>query len=281
MENPFDHPPTTPRIDVDPVPSGVAGAGRGRMALVALASAGLLGAGIFGVSYLVSADDPELEVPRAAATPDETPDEPVPGDAGDEDDEDDGGEEDSDDVGEPGATVSGQIVIDDGDGDPIVIDLDDLDLGELGAGVPGLSECFDVIVGDLEGELGGEFDFDLDEMFEEFDLDELFGDLPIEEWEDGAWGSSVTVTGPDGTTIIDLGDGASVTVTNEGGELRVETEGDASLTDLDDLFGEFDLDGMFEEFPLDEMFGEHPPFGDFGMFEPGDLEDCISVEVGE
>ena len=52
-------------------------------------------------------------------------------------------------------------------------------------------------------------------------------------------GGSVTVAGPDGVSIIDLGENGSVTVTKAGGEITVETDGDATVSDLEDLFGDF------------------------------------------
>jgi len=278
MENPFDHPPTTPPVDLTPGPIGNPGPGRGRLALVALASAGLLGASIVGVSYLVSADDPELDPPAAAAISatgdDETDTDTEPAD---DDDLDDG-------TGHEGPEIEGQITIDTGDGEPIVIDL-----GELGEDLPAITECFDLpwLGGDVQGGLGGgifEFDSeqmeDLEGLFEEFPLDEMFEQFPFDEMfgefsADGVLGdlgSSVTVTGPDGVTIIDLGDGGSVTITRNGDDLSISTDGDATATELEDLFSEFDVEGMLDE------FGAGGLFDDFEMFDPELLEECIAAE---
>ena len=125
--NPFDLPPSTPPVSTEPPdPSAPR---RGRMALVALASAGLLAGGVVGVSALVSADDPELEpaaepIEAAPTGPDE---DDTPTDS---------------DTGTP--SIDGEIVIDTGDGDPIVLDIGELadidgdQLAELGecAGLP-------------------------------------------------------------------------------------------------------------------------------------------------
>lgn len=73
-------------------------------------------------------------------------------------------------------------------------------------------------------------------------------------------GGQVTVVGPDGVTVIDLGDGdGTVTITRDGetGEITVETDGTASETDLDEMFGAFprvgDLDRQQVETCLAEL----------------------------
>ncbi|MDJ0769186.1 MAG: hypothetical protein QNJ12_10345 [Ilumatobacter sp.] len=257
--DPFDLPPSTPPVSLEPVeprrPS------RGRTALVALAAAGLVGGGIVGVSALVSADRPSVEGDGAslAAVADDDPidesDEPFP-DAPEPDgpEPDDGAE--PDDPARP--VIDGEIVIDTGDGDPLVLDLGELtgDDGVL-ACLPHLDMTFgdlddfpfeDLPFGDLERFPEG-FPFeDLDELPE---LDELFG-----EFGDVLDGAQVTVAGADGVTVIDLGEGdASVTITQEDGEISVSTDGDAEVSDLDELVG-----GLFGE--LEGRLGEGGIFDD-------------------
>lgn len=285
--NPFEQPPSTPPVSTEP-PVDSPTSRRGRMALVALASAGLVAGGIVGISAVGSADDPQLEtsdVARAATVDDGTGDE----NTGDENTGDDTGDDGTSDDGDD-PVVDGEVTIDLGDGEPIVIDigelsgLDDERLAELGEclGLP-LLEIGPM--GDLpfefpEGwfetwieEVPGEFDgFELPD-----DLDGAFRDLTIVP--DG----EVTVFGPDGMTVIDLGEGdASVTISRDGasGELTITTEGTATEQTFDDLFGDFEfgeLTGMF-----DELFGELPEGGfvfdfpgEFGELSPDEIEDMF------
>jgi hypothetical protein len=293
--NPFDQPPAGAPVAVtapEPMPDRPR---RGRTALVALATLGLVGAGVAGVSQLASADRPELE-PAAQgeptddtiAPPDETSDEPL-------------------DVPDETAESDGQIVIDAGDGDPVVIDLGDLDAGRIEA----LSECIGLPAFDLDGSFGEftpgdwsaeEFPFDLG------DLDEFFEDMPIdldaldelaEEWKvDSADGTgrrvfdldgTVTVAGPDGVSVIDLGDNGSVTVSNDDGEVTISTSGDATVSDLDDLFGEFDtifedLPDLFDDEAIADIVESLPPMEDWAELEtidPDAVRSCIDEVLGD
>jgi hypothetical protein len=82
---------------------------------------------------------------------------------------------------------------------------------------------------------------------------------------------TVTVLGPDGPTIIDLGDGeASVTISRDAdtGDLTITTEGTASELDLGDVLGELPgLDGH-----LDQMMPFEP-------LDPERLQSCLD-ELG-
>jgi len=248
------------------------------MALVALAAAGLVGGGLIGVSQFASADRPEVV---AGATGD-TIEPPAP----DTDEPDD-----VDDDEDQGPVVDGRIVIDIGDGDPVVIDLE-------GGTINGESfEQFGECVGLPFLENGPIFDGEL--VIEDLPLDfeAMLEDMPFGKFEHmgdlgdfgliGPDGSHVTVLGPDGLSVIDLGDGdGSVTITQTDGELTIETEGSATLQQIDDLFGtmefpalgEFDFEQIFEDFPFDRF--EHMLPEDFEGFEfelPGDIQDCLDA----
>lgn len=208
--NPFDGPPTTPPVSFEPPPVPRR---RGRMVGVVLATTGLLGAGVFGVSALVSADDD----PALGSAPTTT------GDDGDADDtttttapDEPGGDEQS--STEDGPTVR----IDDGEGAPFVIDLGELDAEDLReftecAGLPMLGgDVFGEfeIFGDLpsDGDLGPKLDELLQEWLRESDtdasgelpsgdelgpmLDELLGEWLNELDEGSADGSSGDELGP-------------------------------------------------------------------------------------
>ena len=302
--NPFDVPPNTPPVSVEP-PDPPAPR-RGRMALVALASAGLLAGGIVGISAFASADDPVLESSElaAAAAAADTGDDGD--DAGDDGTGDDTGDSDG---GELPFDLDGEIVIDFGEGDPIVIDVGemiDLDDAQLAQ----LEECIglpEFAAGGMEfGEFALPFDLseiddaELEEMFSEFeamlddiDLGELgdfdFGEFG--EFGDGEFfdvGDSVTVMGPDGLSVIDLGDGdASVTITRDGdtGDITVTTDGTATEQSIGELFGDFALPfelGEFElgEFDPDEfdgMFGELDVWGGPILdVDPQAINDCLA-----
>ena len=234
------------------------------MAVAAVAAAGLVGVGLVGVSQFASADDPQLDAasqPASASaagddeapptTEGETPT-PPPTTEGDVD---------------QSRSVDGQIVIDTGDGPPMVIDLGEC----LGAN----GDLFDFGI-DGEAFPFGE-DFDPETFFEDFDPSEFFDRLPSDQ---GAFevfgadtGNMVTVMGPDGPTLYDLGDGdGSVTVTQTDGVVTVETSGDVTKVDIADLFG--DLSSEFERFS--EELGDGS--GSLGV-DPGqffDLEGCIT-----
>jgi hypothetical protein len=141
-----------------------------------------------------------------------------------------------------------------------MFDAGEFEFGEWEPGeLPNFEEFFEDLpfdldaLDDLEGEFGGEFG--------------VFDD-------DG----SVTVVGPDGVSVIDLGENGSVTVTKADGEISVETDGDATVTELEEMFGEFEgkldelfADGEFEGM-LDELFDE----GEFDEF----LESLPNIEEG-
>ncbi len=283
--NPFDLPPLGDPVSFDPPqPSGPR---RGRTALVAVLTAGLIGGGIAGISQLASADRADLAV-TATATPDEPNDDTAPpATTAPSDDDVDGEEPTSDEPESSESTLdtSGQIVLDDGDGDPIVIDLGDLGDGDFGK----LTECLGFPMFDFDIDVGG---------FEPGDwqpgdlpnLDEFLGDLPFDLGEfDGDWGGgvfdpdggSVTVTGPDGVSVVDLGENGSVTITKENGEVTISTDGDATVGDLTEVFGDFGTvfeGGVFDEEALDEFLDSLPDLGDQAFPAPGDLPDFEPVD---
>ena len=261
------------------------------MVLVAAAAAGLVGAGLVGVSQFASADRPEL-TPSAT---DETLPEPS--------DEQQGDGDQDDREGVP--SVDGQIVIDNGDGEPIVIDLGEGSIN--GESMHEFAECVGLpVLGgepgefpfeDLEG-MFEEFPFeDLEGMFEEFPFEDLEGmleDFPFEDLEGmfeefggpghvgdfgmfGSDGAHVTVMGPDGLSMIELGDGdGSVTITQQDGEITIDTDGSATVSELDEMLGAIEF-GDLESFDLEEMFEDFDP-GQFEGFEfelPGDIQDCL------
>jgi hypothetical protein len=327
--NPFDAPPSTPPVSLES-PTDPPAPRRGRMALVAVASTGLLAAGVIGVSALATADDPPLEPVDAAdaadsllaAAVDDDPgerEEPAPDENDGGDEGDDGGDDTDGNGDEP--SLDGEIRIETGDGDPIVIDLGEL--GSLdGDAWERFRECADLPIwldGDLGGELGDldltlgdalddpELEAQFDELFGEFES--MFDDFDLDVWLDGwlddsglldgsileqepgsilggpgvlADGGAVTVLGPDGVTIIDLGDGdGSVTITRDGdtGELTITTDGTATEQQLDDLFGELpEFDGEFEFPEFDGEF-EFPALPGLEGLDPERIEDCLS-ELG-
>lgn len=301
--NPFDQPPTTPPVSVDPAPRDPAGPigpepgrHRGRVALVALAAVGLVVGGLVGVSQLVSADRPAVDE-SAAATPDDGAEPIDPVDEGDD-------EGDSE-----GPSVDGEIVIDDGDGDPIVIDLGEGTVD--GRSFESIAECLG-LPAFLDGPMVDDFPFD---RFEELPLDDLeLGELDLDGLDldgldegalgelglFGSGGAHVTVLGPDGVQIIDLGEGdGSVTITQEDGEITITTDGDATVTELPDLLGElgelgewregvpgeFDPEQLFDELFDEGVFDELPAVdemldGTFEGFEPVDpaaIEACLDA----
>ena len=283
--NPFDQAPTFPPVPFDPPNPLIQPAPRrGRMVLAALAAAGLMGVGLVGVSQFASADRPEID----------------PNDSGEvlatpgPDDSDDVGDETGDDAPQ----VDGQIVIDTGDGEPIVIDLE----GGTVNGQPfdQIAECIGLPpfgegrMFDLEpGELEGMFE-QFEGMFEDFGDFRQFGHLgehgglgPF-----GTGGTHITVMGPDGLTVIDLGDGdGSVTITQRDGELTIVSDGDATVKEIEDLLGAiefpdlessdleaFDFEQMFDDFPLDRFERMLPDdFEGFDFELPADIQSCLDA----
>lgn len=283
--NPFDAPPSGDPVSLDgpPAPApGPARSRRGRTALVAALTLGLVGAGVAGVSQLASADRPDL----AASAQDEPDDTVSPADdestgemTGDESPagEPDDGSPDSPE--EPG--VDGEIVLDVGDGDPVVIDLGDLDADRIEA----LTECVGLPLFDHDAPFGDVPSGDWTPGEFPLDLDRLFDDLPIGDMGGlGGFdsdGGSVTVVGPDGVSVVDLGDNGSVTVTSDNGEVTIATDGDATVSDLDDLFGDFGriFDGGFfdDEMFSDEASGAWPTIE---AIDPDAIQSCIDELLG-
>ena len=114
-----------------------------------------------------------------------------------------------DQVPDDATDLDGKIVIDIGDGDPIVIDH-----------------------GDLRSLAGGNGDLGK--------IEQCIGDLPFDLNIDGGpglnvfgSGDQITVTGPNGLTVLDFGEGdGSVTITKKDGEITISSEGDVQENDL-------------------------------------------------
>jgi hypothetical protein len=299
--NPFDLPPSGAPFSVDapePTPdSGPDRPRRGRTALVAVLTLGLVGGGVAGVSQFASADRPDLAVAAQDEPTDDTvapADDEATDEAATDESTDDGTPQDE---AEP--TRDGEIVIDTGDGAPVVIDLGDLDVGRAGE----LAECIGLPSFDADGRFGeftpgdwapGERPLDLEELLADlpFDLDaleELERDWATEIGDIGDLaGGSVTVVGPDGVSVVDLGENGSVTVTTDDGELTVSTEGDATVSELDDLFGEFGSifergsagldDELFHDLLDDELFHDLPGFE---SIDPDAVQSCIDEVLAD
>jgi hypothetical protein len=210
---PFDLPPSTPPVSFDPPPqNSPRRRSTGRTAAVAAACVALIAAGVLAVAQFASSNKvdvanaaqeggttpptpptaPEPSTPSSTAPTDsEVPDEQAPDDTTD---------------------LDGKIVIQIGDGDPIVIDLGDL--GSLAGGNGNL------------GDLGK--------------IEQCIGDLPFDLNIDGGpglnvfgSGGQITVTGPNGLTVLDFGEGdGSVTITKKDGEITISSEGDVQENDL-------------------------------------------------
>lgn len=285
--NPFELPPIGSPVDV---PQNVAsGPRRGRMVWVAVLTAGLIGGSIAGISQLAGANQPDLGTQATDEPTDTVPpvDDTVPPVEESEDGSDDGTELPS--VADESA-AEGDIVLDTGDGDPIVIELGEFDSDTIER----LSECigfsqFDL---DLDVELGDwdpdEFALDLDEFFDglPFDLEDFdaeFGDFGMFDGE-----GSVTVAGPDGVSVVDLGENGSVTVTKDGDDVTISTDGDATVSELSDLFGDFDTIFERDGSPFgDDRFAEFletlPAFDELPGIEPIDpeaLRSCVDEVLG-
>jgi hypothetical protein len=284
--NPFDQAPATPPVSFDPPNPLIQPAPRrGRMVLVALAAAGLVGAGLVGVSQFASADRPQID-------PNATGDTLIAPDT-DQDGSDQAEPDDADDA----PAVDGQIVIDDGDGEPIVIDLGEGTVD--GQPFEQIAECLGLpLFEDGEfatprfpsGELpSGEFPFDeLESMFEDFP----FEDFPFEDFGGfeqlgdlgaigpfGADGTHVTVIGPDGLSVVELGDGdGSVTITQQDGEVTIATEGSATVNELDEMLGAIELPDL-ESLDLEQILPDG--FPDRFEFElPDVIQDCLDPASG-
>lgn len=235
------------------------------MVLVAVATAGLMGAGLFGVSQFASADRPQV-TPEASgevlAPPDTT-----------------AARDDDGEGGDTNPTIDGQIVIGGGDGEPIVIDLGEGTID--GKSFDQFAECVGL---PLPGE---------GPMFGELPIDELpIGELPSGEMGGFALdGTHVTVFGPDGLSVVELGDAdGSVTITQKNGEVTIDTDGSATVTEMQDVLGtielpdlgSLDLEQMFEDlledFPFDRMDQLVPDdLGSLEFPDQGKLEECLAA----
>lgn len=331
----FD-PPTGPPLSEEPVRHGRRRR-YGRVAVVALMSVGLLGVGV-AVAGQIDPVNRQGVASAAVGAPDAPRLDNVV-DAFVPDDDEREATDPERTVVDQSTDVSGRIEVDVGDGDPIVIELDEFD----GAVVGELGEClglpsFDLHVGGgpltpggLPDDLGtwlddwssqsdrpdwwhAEHDLDtfLDDVFAEWDvqvgtnhegdLGSTFDDLFAEfgATTDG----QVTVSGPDGVSVIDIGEDGSVTITRDGDDITIVTTGDATVSDLDDLddlddLGDLvgDIGTLFDQFEtsgelnlddelqrrIDEML-EGVPAADelpeFGSVDPTEIQRCIDDALG-
>src|SRR3954452_14529704 len=145
---PFDLPPSTPPVSLDPPqPQGRGRRSRGRTAVVVAASVALVGAGVLAIAQFASNDD--SPVANAAQEAGTTPPTPAPETAPPT-----VAPDTAPATTAPAGDTSGKIVIKIGDGDPIVIDLGDLGALAAGGGLGDLGNI-EQCVGDLP------FDIDL------------------------------------------------------------------------------------------------------------------------
>jgi len=210
---PFDLPPSTPPVSFEPPePNRTARRSRSRTVAVIAASVALVAAGVLAVALFASNDDsPTANAAQEAGTtpptpapetaPPTTPAAPtVPP------------------TSAPSGDMSGKIVIQIGDGDPIVIDLNDL--GALGAGSGGLGD-----LGNIE-QCIGDLPFNID-------FNALPGDAGLPGFDVFGNGDTVTVTGPNGVSLLTFGDGdGSITITKKDGEISISSDGDVQQSDL-------------------------------------------------
>ena len=226
---PFDLPPSTPPVSFDPPPNSPGRRSTGRTAAVLAASVALVTAGVLAVAQFASGGDAGVANAQESDASGSTPPTPAlettpaPSTVPPDDAAPDDGRA-PDDAPDDTADLDGRIVIQIGDGDPIVLDLGDLgSLGEIASGdLGGLGDLGDL--GKIEECLGG-FAFDIEAAPGEFalpGLPGLFGD-----------GDDLTVAGPDGLSVLDFGDGdGSVTITKQDGEITITSEGDVQVDDL-------------------------------------------------
>jgi hypothetical protein len=212
--SPFDLPPSTPAVSFDPPSQKTPGRrSTGRTVTVVATCVALIAAGVLAIALFSS--DSHHDVANAAqesgTTPPTPPTAPAPATAA-----------------VPAAPPSsvpadtqpplvttdpnGKIVIQIGDGPPIVIDLGALGaLGNLGA--PGSA-----------GDLGK--------------IEQCVGKLPFDLHIDGVPGLNVdandmTITGPNGISVLHFGDGdGSVTITKKNGNITISSAGDVEVNDL-------------------------------------------------
>ncbi len=267
----------------------------GRAALVALVTLGLVGGSVAGISQFASADRPETTPSTVTETATVTdPAEP--------------------ETTAPQTTVPETTVPTD-ETDPPVIDLDEL--GDIDAdaldqfaaclGLPPLGLDvelddlesiddldIDVILGDVfdlgeGGPLDGALGELLDDLLSEFGGESRPGTV-FDDFEfdlDGGFDGQVTVTGPDGVEVIDLGENGSVTITKDGDDVAINTEGDATASDLSELFDDFGTvfggDDLFESEKLDELLESFPGFDELPELEsidPDAMQTCVDDVLG-
>jgi hypothetical protein len=212
---PFDLPPSTPPVSFDPPPPDSSGRrSPGRKAAVVAASVALVAFGALAVAQFASNDD--SPVANAAQEDGTTPPTPAPGTTPPAPDTAPPTTAPADPQPPAAGELDGKIVIQIGDGEPIVIDLGDL--GALGAG--GLGD-----LGGIEQCIGG-LPFDLD-------LDAGPGELALPSFDIFGDGDTMTITGPDGLSVLTWGEGdGSVTITKHDGEISIASDGDVQVDDL-------------------------------------------------
>lgn len=223
---PFDMPPSTPPVSFDPPPPSTPGRrSPGRTAAVVAASAALVAFGVLAVAQFAADDDPS--VAAAAQQVGTTPPTPAPATAPPALPTVPPTTVPADDQSPADGDLDGKIVIRVGDGDPIVIDLGDLGalagraaghegggLGDIPLDLGGIEQC----IGDLP------FDIDLGAGPGALGLPGfgIFGD-----------GDTMTITGPDGLSVLTWGDGdGTVTIARHDGEITISSDGDVEVDDL-------------------------------------------------
>lgn len=117
-------------------------------------------------------------------------------------------------------------------------------------------------------------------------------DAPPRRGPLGGWlgalgdGSHVAVLGPDGVSVVDLGDGdGSVTITQQDGDVSISTDGGATvrkLSDvLDDWAGRRDrADGGTTDPSSDQPGDEAPGRPAFPRLDPGTIRSCLDDDTG-
>jgi hypothetical protein len=185
--------------------------------VVVAASVALVGAGVLAIAAFASNDDsptanaaqeqgttPPTPAPQTApptVAPQTTPATTAPADQSPDD-----------------GDLTGKIVIQIGDGDPIVIDLNDL--GALSGGSGGHGD-----LGDIE-QCIGDLPFNID-------LNAAPGHGGLPSFDVFGNGDTVTVTGPNGVSLLTFGDGdGSITITKHDGEISISSDGDVQQSDL-------------------------------------------------
>jgi hypothetical protein len=208
---PFDLPPSTPPVSFQPPePHRPARRSSGRTAAVLAASVALVGAGVLAIALFAWHDDSPAA--NAAQEDGTTPPTPAPETAPPT-----AAPQTAPATTAPAGDLSGKIVIQIGDGDPIVIDLNDL--GALG-GSGGLGD-----LGNIE-QCIGDLPFNID-------LNAAPGDAGLPSFDVFGNGDTVTVTGPNGVSLLTFGDGdGSITITKKDGEISISSDGDVQQSDL-------------------------------------------------